>query len=89
MIHATAPYGKEIKPKIIVRGPMENGKEAVPTNQFLDTTYENETNTVYIINKTGVYTIIVANGILGKKGTIKTNMGLGSMDWLDNTKIFP
>ena len=89
MIHADGPYGGGVKPKIILRGPVENGKEAVPTTKFLDTTYENETNIVYILNKTGVYTIIIANGMLGKKGTIKTSIGLGSMDWLDNSKIFP
>ncbi len=88
MISAVGEYEK-FRPMIIVRGPVENGKEATPAIKFYDNTYGNETYAVYLLPKTGDYTIIVANGRLGEKGTVKTSLGLGSMDWVDNTKIFP
>ncbi len=88
MINAEGPYGK-VNPRIIVKGPIENGTEAIPTMQFLDTAHDGELHAVFIINKTGSYNIIIANGIVGNKGTIRTKMGLGSMDWLNNTKILP
>jgi hypothetical protein len=77
------------RPVFIIRGPVEDGIEAVPTLNFIDTSLKKETNAVYIINKTGSYNIITANGSIGEKGTVKTSMGLGSVDWIANTKIFP
>lgn len=78
------------KPMIIVKGPVENGKEVIATLKSYDTSYNGkETNAVYILPETGEYNIFIANGRLGEKGTVTTKMGLGSIDWLDNTKIFP
>lgn len=77
------------RPLFIIKGPTENGKEEVPTFKFFDTTNSNETNAVYVINKTGTYNIIIANGNKGEKGTVKTKMGLGSVDWLEDKAIFP
>lgn len=88
MISATGEYEK-FRPMLIVRGPVENGKEATPVLKFYDNTYGNETYALYLLPKTGDYSIIIANGRLGEKGTVKTSMGLANMDWLDNTKIFP
>ena len=78
-----------VRPMFIVRGPIENGIETAPTLKFFDTTFSKETNAVYVINATGNYSIIIANGRKGEKGIVNSKMGLGRMDWLDNTKIFP
>ena len=79
---------ENFRPNIIVKGPIENGKEVTPTIKFYDTTLSKETNAVFVLNKTGNYSIYIANGRLGQKGTVKTSMGLGRVEWLDNTKIF-
>jgi hypothetical protein len=77
------------KPTFIVKGSTENGIETAPTLKFTDTSTDRETNAVYIINKTDNYSIFVANGRQGEKGIIKTKMGLGNMEWLNDATIFP
>jgi hypothetical protein len=80
---------KNVKPAFIVKGSVENGIETLPTLKLIDTTSAQETNAVYLINKTDNYTIYFANGRQGEKGTIKTKMGLGNLEWLDEKTIFP
>ena len=80
---------KNVKPAFIVKGSVENGVETFPTIKLIDTTFAQETNAVYIINKTDNYTIYFANGRQGEKGTIKTKMGLANLEWLDEKTIFP
>ena len=76
------------RPMIIVKGQSEDGKETTAELKFYDTAGK-ETNAVYLLPQTCNYSIIIANGRHGEKGTVTTSMGLGSIEWLDNTKIFP
>ncbi len=82
-------YGDDIKPMFMVKGTITNGKPTAPTLKFIDTSLSRETNAVYLINKTDDYTIMVANSRKGKKGIIKTKMGLGNMAWMGDASIFP
>lgn len=88
MINAVG-NGSDIRPLFAVNGTTVNGIENVATLKFIDTSSVTETNAVYLINKTDDYTIVVANGRNGNKGTIKTKMGLGNMAWLGDAAIFP
>lgn len=81
--------GQSCRPMFIVKGSTEKAPENLPTLTYIDTSYYRETNAVYIINKTDNYTIIVANSRNGEKGIIKTKMGLGNTEWLEDDGIFP